>query len=683
MVNPNEQLELDPDLEDILSMWGKEPTVQNVEQFFGAYELSRLASLSQAEIPSFSHHSKFPGREPFSCRDQEVFKQVERETAVDGSSNGAHISGIKGKYVLRQNLPSKGFEDIANLGFSSGIGKAKGFGGSLPLSRVSLSRIPPLSKESPARGSEGPADVLVGAQDGFGDPHAEYLLSGNPTHGSSAHAQNTTGVGSPGPPLQEDLAGFGGHGAPRVSVGELRRTGEKRKPQRLIGYQEIEGNIILGMEVSIEESIEVVDCALVGRARGKKFSLDFLKKWGEQHFVSDRPLRFEAQCLAKGWFLFRFEDKEAADWVRERNWFIGNIPVLMKPWSPLFDAIKERTDVFPVWVSAPGLPSFLWTEAVFKTIGNTLGYFLEADMSFLETKDRAMARILVSLNPSRGLAQKVNLQYKDYVFEQLLDYEHLPFRCHICHEYGHLAKDCPLYKRRRRFRRTTAYREPVFEQARSPQTNEGLGRQPSDDMEIEGTQNTPAPKVNKSHEAAEIPGSIPAEAEEEIAKDNPAEEPQSIDHEIGMCSGPPLSPHLAPEHTSVSMQCSPAFPPPHDEGPNETIDPSSLSPDINSISAAMPSLDLNCEDAWPPLVPPVPHTQCPYNLRSLGGKSGKPGVVGGLGQSTSQGSAKNKRGRQSHLSKAKLKAKLDVADGKQYSIPGVLRAVQPHDYVVK
>ena len=95
-------------------------------------------------------------------------------------------------------------------------------------------------------------------------------------------------------------------------------------------------------------------------------------------------------------------------------------------------------------------------------------------MSFLQTKDRVMARILVSLNPSNGLAKTINLHYKDYVFEQLLDYEHLPFRCHRCHEYGHLAKECPQARRRRRFRRTPflsqlAFRhEPVF------QENEGM-----------------------------------------------------------------------------------------------------------------------------------------------------------------------------------------------------------------
>ena len=41
------------------------------------------------------------------------------------------------------------------------------------------------------------------------------------------------------------------------------------------------------------------------------------------------------------------------------------------------------------------------------------------------------------------------------------------------------------------------------------------------------------------------------------------------------------------------------------------------------------------------------------------------------------------RGRKSDLSKAQVRAKMDVADGKQMSISGVLRAVKPYVEAVK
>lgn len=53
----------------------------------------------------------------------------------------------------------------------------------------------------------------------------------------------------------------------------------------------------------------------------------------------------------------------------------------------------------------------------------------------------------------------INLQYREYVFEQLLDYELLPFRCHRCHEIGHLARDCPMGRRRRRIQKPVEQRE--------------------------------------------------------------------------------------------------------------------------------------------------------------------------------------------------------------------------------
>jgi len=67
----------------------------------------------------------------------------------------------------------------------------------------------------------------------------------------------------------------------------------------------------------------------------------------------------------------------------------------------------------------------------------------------------------------------------------------------------------------------------------------------------------------------------------------------------------------------------------------------------------------------------------------MGFKQDQSEACSGLGLYPSQGPQRGKRGRKSNLSKAKLKAKIDVADGKQFSIPGVLRAVQTPEPVKK
>lgn len=384
----------------------------------------------------------------------------------------------------------------------------------------------------------------------------------------------------------------------------------------------------------------------------------------------------------------------------KRNWSIGHIPVLLKHWSPLFDAIKERTDVFPVWVRAPGLPFFLWTESVFKAIGNRLGTYLEADMSFLKTKNRAMARILVSLNPSGGLPQTINLEYKEYLFEQLLDYEHLPFRCHICHEYGHLAKECPLSRRRRRSRRIPVLRDFFFNGAPQPQDRAGHEDRGAEEMETEGTVKEPAMEEDPLNEQNQI-SKEPAVEEDPLIEQNqittspssaPMEEATKeavedlhpiSDQENDLRSGSPPISLQDPEHVLNNMHIPPSVISHYLSGQkNIAVNPNNKH-DIDTISDALPSLDLNSEEHWPPLVSPPSHNPCPYNLRSMGGKSVSSAVVGGLGKTLSCSTAKIKRGRKSDLLKAKLKAKLDVADGKQQSIPGVLRAVQTPEQVIK
>lgn len=42
-----------------------------------------------------------------------------------------------------------------------------------------------------------------------------------------------------------------------------------------------EGNLVLGMDVQVEDGLEVAECTLVGRARGKGFSGKFIKQWVE------------------------------------------------------------------------------------------------------------------------------------------------------------------------------------------------------------------------------------------------------------------------------------------------------------------------------------------------------------------------------------------------------------------
>lgn len=108
----------------------------------------------------------------------------------------------------------------------------------------------------------------------------------------------------------------------------------------------------------------------------------------------------------------------------------------------MFDVEWERIDVIPVSVRIPGAPWEFWNWESLRDIGNVLGLFIDADMSFTHTKSMTVARILVSLNIRTGLREDLNSIWGQARCKQKLDYEGVPFCCHRCHIYGHLAKNC-------------------------------------------------------------------------------------------------------------------------------------------------------------------------------------------------------------------------------------------------
>jgi len=47
----------------------------------------------------------------------------------------------------------------------------------------------------------------------------------------------------------------------------------------------------------------------------------------------------------------------------------------------------------------------------------------------------------------QALPDTVSLFHEDVEWIQLIDYEHVPFRCRKCHDLGHLYRDCPLNRK--------------------------------------------------------------------------------------------------------------------------------------------------------------------------------------------------------------------------------------------
>ena len=107
---------------------------------------------------------------------------------------------------------------------------------------------------------------------------------------------------------------------------------------------------------------------------------------------------------------------------------------------------------------------------------------------------------------------------------------------------------------------------------------------------------------------------------------------------------------------------------------------------LDSIITSIPDLSI---DPCPQLpsgldeLPPSERERKLYNLIPREKKVSLLEVVEGLGNLADSPSKPKLRGRKYNLSKAQLKAKLDIADGKQISLTGVLRVVQASGNVHK
>lgn len=75
-------------------------------------------------------------------------------------------------------------------------------------------------------------------------------------------------------------------------------------------------------------------------------------------------------------------------------------------------------------------------------IGNSIGQFISVDEQALGAPDRKMGKILVEVDIHLRLLEILEIQWRDQLYTQRLDYVGLPFRCNLCHRTSHLRNSC-------------------------------------------------------------------------------------------------------------------------------------------------------------------------------------------------------------------------------------------------
>lgn len=87
----------------------------------------------------------------------------------------------------------------------------------------------------------------------------------------------------------------------------------------------------------------------------------------------------------------------------------------------------------------PHPPLHCWRDDALRCIGNSLGRYIDR----VEPKEKySCARICVEINLEKGILEAIAITLDNWQHIQQLDYEQLSFKCKVCHEYGHFAKNC-------------------------------------------------------------------------------------------------------------------------------------------------------------------------------------------------------------------------------------------------
>lgn len=468
-------------------------------------------------------------------------------------------------------------------------------------------------------------------------------------------------------------------------------------------------NHAVGEDIDWNSVLQMATLTLVGKVLGHRFSRKTVAKWAEEKW---KPLVGYAPVvvmLTRGWFAFRFKKEEELRRVLNLNWQLKNAPVLLKLWHPLFDASRERVDVSLVWVRMPALPLHYWEPYHFRKIGNILGTFLEADMSYLETFEQRVARILVNINLREGLAERINLDWGPVIVPQLLDYENVPFRCRKCHEYGHPASDCSKPQRHHHGGRIPSPRrtegDSSEKDSNTPVFDSSTTEDRDSDHPVEPVAASPVTAVNMDDHMDREP-----EAQrEEITHDGPVNEDPAVMH-LQLVPTPQVAavPRGSPNPGTPSLTLSPSINLFMNSvsflgndwieglqklslaGPSGSVESrlctnfvrkESLGPTpCLEYPSGVPRVDCSSDLRGPPLVlidpdpgfssdeGSLPSREPGYFLRSC-----KKASPAGLGKSAPRG--KKGRGRKSNFQKAQSRARVDLLEGKQQSIDLALRAV--------
>ncbi|XP_060210241.1 uncharacterized protein LOC132637115 [Lycium barbarum] len=157
----------------------------------------------------------------------------------------------------------------------------------------------------------------------------------------------------------------------------------------------------------------------------------------EWNFVSKPTIYYHNE----GYFVIKLNTLEERNEVLYSGpYTLRRKPVIIKAWTPEFNFHEEVLKTIPVWVKLPNIPLNCWENETLSRIGSSLGIPIYADDCTSKVDHISYARILVEMDITQPLLDKVKLKDPERkLFEQIIAYEWKPMYCGVCLMLGH---DC-------------------------------------------------------------------------------------------------------------------------------------------------------------------------------------------------------------------------------------------------
>jgi hypothetical protein len=296
-----------------------------------------------------------------------------------------------------------------------------------------------MSSRVAAPAADAPPLVAASSMAAGAPPAPARASSAKPDGGCSARPLPDQGpsLGRAGRASFKDVASLrGGSSAPKTAIIEA-PTVSIQMPKEALVY-----------------SSQLSKLALICRFNGFWPNLVDLRSWIDSEWSPLLVDEVTVCPLAKGFFAAIFESSDERDLVSSSGpWFWGRAGLSVQPWTPDFDPATASISSAPVWVRLPSLPLHFRGDKSLESIGNGIGKYL-CSCPEAAPVNSTFARICVEMDFNKGFPAEIILLGENFSWTQKIDFENLCFRCRVCFETGHIARNCEKSSGKRRSSRS-------------------------------------------------------------------------------------------------------------------------------------------------------------------------------------------------------------------------------------